>query len=134
MKLDKVKKIVERRLRISGAHRMPEDELLADYFQEAMVYMGMRCEPNEMLCDANADLEYTVLRNLDNGYFIRMPEYPDFNEDRHLLIDEGLSYACINYVCFLITGDDKFRLLQDEFILRNQQATHMVYLGDDNGV
>lgn len=131
MLLGKIKKSIE--LRLCPSFKMPDDEMLEEYLFESLVYICMKCEPVELLCEDEGDHGEKVLRHLDNGHFIKAPERPDFSkEERHLQIDESLTYSAINYVCFLVSGESRYRILQDEFIKAHQQSLYMNFLGDDN--
>ena len=102
--------------RLAGGKKLPEDTLLASFVYEAMYYVAGKCVPSELV-RSYIDHQEKVMRPLQNGRFISVPEYPDFSKtSRHLLIDEDLTYAVIYYTCFIIgrSADDK--LMADEII------------------
>ena len=114
MKLSHVKSSIAYKL--STGRKLPEDDVLASIVFEAMYYVAGRCTPRE-LTKSHMDYEEKVLRFLDNGRFVSIPEYPDFSKpDRHLLIDEDLTYAVIYYVCFIISRDVANKTMADEII------------------
>lgn len=87
--------------KIAGGRKLPSDEILASMFLEAMLWVCDKCVPNELVRQSEA--EARVYRNIENGLFIRYPEKPNFSDDkRHLMIDEPLTFAVINYVAYLI--------------------------------
>jgi len=115
MKLTRVKEAIAYRNRTG--HKLPDDEVLQDLLFEALIYVAQRCEPSELLSDSMGDFGGKPLRMVENGKFIKMPEYPDFSKDgRHLMIDEELTYAVINYVMFLISATPDFKIIADEAI------------------
>lgn len=98
----------------------PSDALLSELFMEAMLYVCNKCVPNELLAQQGS---HKVYRYLQNGYFLFYPDKPIFDENdplyddkEHLMIDETLTYAVINYVAFLLTNDAKFHQLANELI------------------
>lgn len=114
MLLSKVKTVTQYRL--AGAKKLPLDAELSELFMEAMYYVTNRCVPQELLREAGIDVD-AVLRNIEDGAYIAIPETPDFTSTvTHLQIDESLTYACINYVCFLITFRADFKVIADELI------------------
>ena len=113
MLLSKVKKAIE--FRTHTKFKMPEDDILADIVQEATLYVANRADPAELLRSDMTDC--TVIKLIEGGKVIIEPEYPDFSDTlRHLQIDELLTYAVINYACFLLTQEAPFKLLADEDI------------------
>jgi hypothetical protein len=113
MKLTRVKEAIAYRNRTG--HKLPDDEVLQDLLFEAMLYVAQRCEPRELI--AGELTQEPVYRNIEGGLYIKLPEYPDFTEtDRHLMMDEDLTYAVINYVMYLITNTADFKILADETI------------------
>ena len=114
MLLSKIKTATQYRL--SGAKKLPLDIELSELFMEALYYVCNRCVPQELIREAGIDTD-AVLRNIEDGAFIAIPETPDFTSlVNHLQIDENLTYACINYVCFLITFRADFKAIADELI------------------
>lgn len=113
MLLSKVKKSIE--YRVSQYKKLPEDDVLQDFIQEATIYVADSCDPTELT--KKIITTETILKMIENDTYIVEPEYPDFSaEDRHLNIDEILSYAVINYTCFLISGNEGFKTLTDKAI------------------
>lgn len=118
--------------RLAQGFALPNDDVLAGLIHEAYVYIGMRCEP-EALMETGAT-GVRVLRNLDRGYYLVVPDFPDMTDEQaHLQMDEGLSYAVVNHVCFLHSGEARFMMARDEIIMRHQQSVYQTYgeLGDE---
>ena len=92
-------------VKIKGTQPVPDDDTLAVYTYEAITYVATRTTPKVLIIKnevADADLQF--LRAIENGFSIRLPEYPDFTEDTYPLdIDNELSYAVMYYTCYLIT-------------------------------
>lgn len=102
--------------RLSGGKKLPEDTLLASFVYEAMYYVAGKCVPSELI-RSYADHQDKVMRPLQNGRFVSVPELPDFSKtSRHLLIDEDLTYAVIYYTCFIIGRSPDDKLMADEII------------------
>jgi len=100
--------------KLTPSKKMPEDTLLASLVNEAMYYVSARCVPSELLRDAG-DTEYKVMRFVESGQFIGVPEYPDFSSSvKHLMIDEPLTFAVIYYTGFLISNEIIFKQMADE--------------------
>lgn len=115
MKLAQVKQSLE--YKNSTGRKLPADEVLQDMLYEAMIYVAQRCEPKELIASALAEFGERPLRNIENGCFIRLPEYPDFSHpERHLQIDEDLTFSVINFVMYLLTNTPDFKVLADEAI------------------
>lgn len=96
--------------------KIPDDELLSELFLEAMLWVASICVPNELIRKVKIDTE-AVYRNIENEFFICLPDKPDFsNANEHLMIDETLSYAVINEVAFLINKDPFYRQLALEIV------------------
>ena len=90
------------------SYKMPEDDVLAEKVFEAMLYVATACEPQVLLRFKHVD-DDAMYRDLKNGFFIMMPEYPDFSSPaRQLQIDDTLAYAVINYTCFMLSGKVEF--------------------------
>lgn len=115
MKLTNVKQAIEYRNR--AGHKLPSDGVLQDMLYESLLYVAQRCEPSELMGDSLGDFGQRPLRLIENGRFIKIPEYPDFTKvERHLQIDEDLTYAVINHVMYLITSISDYKVLADETI------------------
>ncbi len=113
MLLSKVKQAIE--FRTKSKLKLPVDDILQDIVQEASIYVANRCDPSELI-RYTIDSE-TILKLIEGGRYIVEPEYPDFSKsDRHLQIDELLSYSVINYACFLLTKESAFKSLCDDDI------------------
>lgn len=126
MKLSLIKSTIN--YKNSGGKKLPEDDVLASLIYEAMYYVAGRCVPSELV-KSYSDYKERVLRPIENGNFIAIPEYPDFTKpERHLLIDEDLTYAVINYTMFLITQNAMFKQVADEII-----NEHISKEGIENG-
>jgi len=120
MLLTKLKKSIEYRAKSSFK---PADKLLmADIIQEATIYVADKTEPAKLLgtSDSTRDILKTLEEKKDgSGLFnvLFVPTYPDITSDTAVLdIDEILSYAVINYACFLLTKEDKYKYLTDEAV------------------
>ncbi|WP_348518111.1 hypothetical protein [Campylobacter sp. CCS1377] len=115
MKTKLAKEIIAKKL--SKDYNLPSDDVLKAYFMEGFYYICAKCEPQILTKTLRENHE--VLRSLKNGAMIIVPDEPDFNdENEHLMIDEELSFALINYVCFLITKSEeaKYYKLCNEII------------------
>lgn len=101
----------------AGGIRLPADEILSELFFEAMLFVANKCVPCELV--RKNESEDRVYRNLEGGHFICYPNKPDFSKEadkKHIMIDENLTYAVINYVAFLINKDQFYRTLTLEII------------------
>ena len=113
MLLTRVKKSID--LKTRKSYQLPGDSELEELIYESLIYVATKCDPTELICSVITT--ETILRMIKGGQVIIEPEYPDLtNIDAHLQIDESLSYAVINYVCFLITKVAMFKQLADEGI------------------
>lgn len=113
MKLSLVKSTIA--YTMSFEKKLPDDDVLASYLNQSLYYICGKCVPNELVGENSTD--GNVLRFLPSGKFITIPEYPDFsNSEAHLQIDESLTYAAINYTCFLISSRADLKVLADEII------------------
>ena len=97
-------------LKLKGDVDIPTDEELSILTMEAMYYIASICMPRELLVlyteadTCNCD----ILRLVDGGAFIKVPDTPDFVTQPavdHLMIDEDLTYAVIYYIGSCITTD-----------------------------
>lgn len=114
MLLTRVKKAIE--IRNSTGKKLPDDEALADLVYESTILVANLCKPAELMHDLDEEIT-NVLRIIEGGKYIAYPEYPDFLQtERHLNIDEHLTFAVINYTCFLISGDPKNKAMGDEIV------------------
>lgn len=104
----------------TDSYNFPNDEELEGIIHEANLYVCGLCEPSELIREnLNFEKESRVLRHLENGLVIKVPEYPDFtNEKLHLQIDETLTFATIYYACFVISKHKNFdfKVQADEVI------------------
>jgi len=105
----------------SASYKLPRDKELAGIIHEANLYVCSLCEPSELLREnMTFEEDYNlVLRHLENGLVLKIPEYPNFrNKLLHLQMDEALSYATIYYACFIISKhkDMSFKANADEVI------------------
>lgn len=109
---------------------LPPLNQLSELFFEAFTHICDLCVPNELI-RKNSDMR--VYRNIDNGFYIAMPERPIFDENdpnydpnAHLMIDENLSFAAVDFVAFLITKNPFYELLCDKridnFIANDQKG------------
>lgn len=121
--------------KIAGGRKLPSDDLLSELFLEAMLWVCNKCVPNELVRQAESASESgaRVYRNVENGLFIRYPEKPNFSDDkRHLMIDEPLTFAVINYVAFLIEKEPIYKIEANEIIsefIANDGKEMGVWLG-----
>lgn len=89
-----------------------DDEILKAYFMESFYYVCNKCEPR-VLTKSLREGNERVLRDIRGGNMIIVPDEPDFSDkNEHLMIDEALSYAVINYVCFLISKCESVEYLK----------------------
>lgn len=94
--------------KIAGGRKLPDDEVLSNMFVEAILWVANKCVPAELLKQSYENCR--VYRNIENGFFIRIPEKPNFSdENTHLMIDESLNFAVINYVAYLIEQNEAYR-------------------------
>ena len=123
MYLNQLPKMIE--LRLSQAYPLPkDDELVASLIWESYMYIGMNCEPVALL-ERGEQKRDRLLRELDDGFFLVMPDYPDLqSEDAVLQLDEILGFALINHICFLISGELKFVAIRDEYINNHKNSMH----------
>ena len=127
MLLTKVKASVQYRL--STNKKLPEDDVLQDLLHEAAIYVANRCDPAELIRPLGTDC--TILKAIEGGKVIIEPEYPYFTKtERHLQIDETLSFAVINYLCFLISKEPMYKQLSDEDIAIYRSDFSRVAYGD----
>jgi len=110
MKLSDVKKILTLKLRRDI--KAPDDADIEVALYEAIYEIAAECEPSELIIhpdDIEDDDSVTVLRSLQDGLFIKVPEFPDFSfPDRHLMLDEELTYAAIYLaITYLIDKPDR---------------------------
>ena len=127
MLLTKIKSSVQYRL--STNKKLPEDVVLQDLLHEANIYVANRCDPAELIRPLGTDC--TILKMIEGGKVIIEPEYPDFTKtERHLQMDETLSYAVINYLCFLISKEPMYKQLSDEDIAIYRSESSRVAYGD----
>jgi hypothetical protein len=114
------------RSRLAQSYHIPEDEIFHGMIQEAMVYVASSCEPETLMrYDASEGFGESVLRLEDRGFSVVFPEIPD-DEERHLMMDEQLSWAVINYVCFIHSKENGFLMLADRWIqLHNKNSWHV---------
>ncbi|QCD52799.1 hypothetical protein [Campylobacter sp. RM16192] len=99
----------------AGGIKLPPDEMLSELFFEAILYVSNKCVPSELL--RSTDSTDRVYRLVEGGHFICYPDKPNFkSENEHLMIDEDLTYAVINYVAFIINQDPFYRTLSLETI------------------
>lgn len=96
MKLTTVKEIFETKLAVTGGLKPPTTTQLQMIAHEAMVYVATKCKPRELLQDMKHDGIGAILRMVEGGRYVMMPELPDFtNTERHLQMDEDLVYAVL---------------------------------------
>ena len=129
MTLGAVKVSIEKNMEQS--YKMPEDSVLSEKVFEAMLYVSTQCEPQVLLRMKYID-DDALFRDLKNGYYIMLPEYPDFTKDERVLqIDETLSYAVINYACFMLSGKVEFDALASRWISLYRKNDLNAFAGDE---
>jgi hypothetical protein len=129
MLLTRVKKAIE--IRNSTGKKIPDDDALADLVYEAMVIICGLCKPAELVRDFGDDVR-NIFRLIEGGKYISFPEYPDFTKtERHLNIDEHLTFAVVNYTCFLIGGDPKFKITAEEIVGAYKTNYSLVSYGEN---
>lgn len=128
MLLSSVKKSIERNM--AGSFKLPDDNVLQEKIYEALLYVATSCEPSALLRKKHVDDDASY-RELSGGFYVAFPEYPDFTyESRHLNIDEALSYAVINYVCFMLSNKVEFDTLCSRWLSLYRQNELNAYAGD----
>ena len=94
-------------VKLKGTQPLPDDDTLAVYTYEAITYVATRTTPKSFIIKAEvSDEELHALRTIEEGFYIRLPEFPDFSgiEPTEIIdMDEELSYATMYYTCYLIT-------------------------------
>ncbi|MBE2985357.1 hypothetical protein CCAL9344_07930 [Campylobacter sp. RM9344] len=101
-------------IKTASGRALPSDEILSEIFLEAMLYVANKCVPSELI---RGEQGGRVYRHLEDGFYITYPDKPNFaNENEHIMIDESLTYAVINYVAFIINKDEFYRSLALENI------------------
>lgn len=119
MKLSSINALLKSKL--STSYEFPSLDILSSYVYESMLYVCNKCEPAVLVRfnTASYDDNREKYRYTRNDSYIIIPDMPDFtNEDEHLMIDESLTFAVINYTCFLIAKDTGliYKKLCDEII------------------
>ncbi|OCX42606.1 hypothetical protein A7X81_04740 [Campylobacter ornithocola] len=89
-----------------------DDKFIKAYIMEAYYYICGKCEPSVLTKTTRED-DQVLLRNTRNNAFLIVPDEPNFeDEQEHLMIDESLCYAVINYVCFLMSKGENVMYLK----------------------
>lgn len=122
MKLSTVNELL--RAKLSTSYDFPKNEVLSSYVYEALIYVATKCEPailTRQVFINDDDLDHAdgeVFRYIRNNACLIIPDIPNFNnKDEHLMIDEALVFAVINYTCFLVSKDEAiYKKLCDEII------------------
>ena len=128
MLLSSVKKSITKNMEQS--FKMPTDDILGEKVYEALLYVATQCEPQVLLKKKNVDDE-DEFRPLHSGFYVAMPEFPDFSTDRHLMIDEALSYAVVNFTCFLLGGNALFDTMTTRWIDTFRKNDLNAYAGEE---
>ena len=119
MLLSDVKRAIEKGMERS--YKIPDDGVLEQKIYEAILFVASQCVPQVLLRYEDGEGE-PVFRKLPNKFFITLPEYPELSQvERHLMIDETLSFAVVNTVCFLLSGEEKFNLIANRWIFLYQK-------------
>ena len=114
------------------SYKMPDDDILAVKTHEALLWVATKCEPSELIRDTMAEADERVFRYLKDLKFIVIPEKPNFEiPDKHLMMDEALSYAVINFVCFLLSGEEKFKSICDMWIFEYRRNDLNGFLSEE---
>lgn len=115
MLLSDVKKSITKNMEQS--YKMPDDDILAEKVFEALIWVATQCAPSELVRDTIAEADEQVLRYLPGMKFIVVPEKPDFKSTvKHLMIDETLVFAVINFTTFVLSNEAKFKSMSDLWI------------------
>ncbi|CAM4030783.1 hypothetical protein [Campylobacter armoricus] len=111
-----------------------DDKYIKAYILEAYYYICGKCEPS-VLTKTIREEDQKVLRNVRNNAFLIVPDEPNFDdEEEHLMIDESLCYAVINYVCFLMSKGENVMYLKlcneiiADYISKDGQELEYAYL------
>jgi hypothetical protein len=115
--LSKVKELIKNKSTTS--YKITDDSILEGIIYEALLYVCSMCEPSELIQIGVAPNYIEVLRHIEGGKYLKAPEYPDFTKtNRHLQMDEALTYAVIYYSCFIISKMENIILKQlaDEIV------------------
>jgi hypothetical protein len=106
------------KFRMKQSYALPDDELVISLIHEALVYIASSCEPTVLIRnDGSEHHGEGILRLLSGNKTIIFPEKPDSAKpDKHLMMDEELSFAVINYVCFLLSKQAAYLQLCDRDI------------------
>ncbi len=113
------------------SYKMPPDNVLEEKVFEALLYVATLCEPIVLLRKKYVD-DDAEFRALKNGFFIAMPEYPDFTlPERQLQIDESLSYAVVNYACFMLSGVALFDTVATRWVFAFRKNDLNAYAGEE---
>jgi len=99
-------------LKLKRDIKAPVDADLEEALYEALYEIATECEPSELVVhpdDLEDDSSVTVLRSIADGYFIKVPEYPDLSIlDREMMIDEELAYPAIYLaITYLIDNEER---------------------------
>ncbi|MDR0666287.1 MAG: hypothetical protein LBF71_02635 [Campylobacteraceae bacterium] len=107
------------KLRCAQSYALPSDEMITALLHEALIYVARSCEPTVLIRhDGSEHFGEGVLRLLPNNREIIFPEKPDITKpQKHLMMDEELSFAVINYVCFLLCKEAGYLQICDRDIL-----------------
>ncbi|AQW85555.1 hypothetical protein CPIN18021_0293 [Campylobacter pinnipediorum subsp. caledonicus] len=102
-------------LRGKSGINLPSDELLNELVKEAIVFVATKCVPSELVVKDTTNIR--LLRRLSNGFGLRIPDKVDINStEKHIQIDEVLTYAVMYEVLFLLNKDMGFRQLAMDII------------------
>jgi hypothetical protein len=106
-------------LRMAQSYALPDNNLLCALIHEALIHVARSCEPTTLIRDDGSEhFGEGVLRLLSNNKSIAFPQMPKMDEPtRHLMMDEELSFAVINYVCFLLSKEAGYLSLYNSDIL-----------------
>jgi len=124
------------RKKTTDSYKFPTDIELAAIVHEANLYVCGLCEPSELIREnLLLEKESRVLRHLENGQVIKVPEYPDFKSSKlHLQMDEALTFATIHYSCFIISKHKNFdfKAQADEIINIYRSNFSSIIYGEEN--
>lgn len=103
MLLKDVKRAIEQKIQTSGGLKIPKDDSLALIVHEAMIDVATRTIPAKLVRNSFLPLKGEILRPIRDGRVIIVPEYPVFDDKRHMQIDTELDFAVINKACALLS-------------------------------
>lgn len=130
MLLSDVKRAIKKKTERS--YKLPDDDILALEVYEALLWVCTQCEPSVLLRRGEIENSEKLLRQLDGGDFLVFPDMPSFEDTTsHLMIDELLVFAVINFTCFALSGEDKFKALADVWMFSYKRNDMQGFAGEE---